>query len=102
MKITGYSGSGDILKAYGVQKQNAHKTSGSEKNQQSDVSDTLEISSEAKALQTYQTKLHSISSDVNQDKVNQIKEQIKSGAYQVDSEKIANGILTDQKLDRLV
>ena len=62
--------------------------------------DTVVLSDTAKAVQEAKTQLDSIS-DVREDKVAELKEQIENGTYKVDSEKLAEKMITDSIINEL-
>ena len=62
--------------------------------------DTVVLSDTAKTVQEAKTQLESIP-DVREDKVAELKEQIENGTYEVDSEKLAQKMITDSLLNDL-
>jgi negative regulator of flagellin synthesis FlgM len=62
--------------------------------------DTVVLSDMAKTVQEARTQLESIP-DVREDKVAELKEQIESGTYEIDAEKIAGKMLRDSLLNDL-
>ena len=62
--------------------------------------DTVVLSDTAKAVQEAKTQLESIP-DVREDKVAELKEQVENGTYKVDSEKLAEKMITDSLLNDL-
>lgn len=98
MKINGTGGI-DPIKAYTTQlkRENAtvkHKAGGQVRG------DTLEISTEAKNVQKYKELLEEIPA-VREDLVAALKQKIAAGSYRPDSEKIAAGIVEEQRLDKV-
>jgi negative regulator of flagellin synthesis FlgM len=62
--------------------------------------DTVVLSDTAKTVQEARTQLESIP-DVREDKVAELKEQVESGTYEIDAEKIAEKMLRDSLLNDL-
>ena len=62
--------------------------------------DTVVLSDTAKAVQEAKTQLDSIP-EVREDKVAELKEQIENGTYEVDSEKLAEKMITDSIINEL-
>ncbi len=78
-----------IMKAY----QNLNQKENNNINQTS-KSDQVNISNEAKEIQNIKETLENKPA-IRQDKVDQIKTQIQNGNYKVDSQKIAEKIISD-------
>ena len=62
--------------------------------------DTVVLSDTAKAVQEAKTQLDSIP-EVREDKVAELREQIENGTYEVDSEKLAEKMITDSIINEL-
>lgn len=62
--------------------------------------DTVVLSDTAKAVQEAKTQLDSVP-DVREDKVAELREQIENGTYEVDSEKLAEKMITDSIINEL-
>ena len=62
--------------------------------------DTVVLSDTAKAVQEAKTQLDSVP-DVRKDKVAELREQIENGTYEVDSEKLAEKMITDSIINEL-
>ncbi len=60
--------------------------------------DTVVLSDTAKTVQEAQTQLESIP-DVREEKVAELREQIESGTYEIDAEKIADKMLKEALLN---
>jgi len=87
----------DAAKAYAAQlqkqeKANAHKNCDGSKAARADI---LDISAEARQVQTYRAALKEIP-DVREDLVASIKKLVQEGAYKPDAGKIADGILEEK------
>lgn len=95
MKINGY-GTADIVKMYGSNAKGKEKVK-AEKSA-AVQGDTLQISPEARALQTFASALKNMP-PVREEYVSRLKQQINSGAYKPDIEKIAEGIIKEGVLD---
>ena len=90
------------IEAYVNQVQDKDKVDAAaeQKEQQQAKADTVALSSAAKDIQEAQKQLEAIP-DVREDKVAQLKEQIKNGTYKIDEEKIADKMLKDALLNDL-
>ena len=62
--------------------------------------DTLEISKEARKIQNYKGMLAEIP-EVREDLVASLKQRIKDGSYQPDTEKIAAALVKENRLDKI-
>ena len=78
-----------IMKAY----QNLNQQDNNNVNKKT-KSDQVSISNEAKEIQNIKETLED-KPEIRQEKVDQIKNQIQNGTYQVDSQKIAEKIISD-------
>ncbi|MDZ7672936.1 MAG: flagellar biosynthesis anti-sigma factor FlgM [Halanaerobiales bacterium] len=78
-----------IMKAY----QNLNQQDNNNVKKQTKL-DQVNISNEAKEIQNIKETLEN-KSEIRQEKVDQIKNQIQNGTYQVDSQKIAEKIISD-------
>ena len=58
--------------------------------------DSIDISTKAKEIQQLEKTVQD-KSDIRQEKVNQIKNAINQGTYEIDSEKVAEKILNDSQ-----
>ncbi|GBF32279.1 anti-sigma-28 factor [Desulfocucumis palustris] len=98
MKIFGY-GPADITRLYraGANKDKLQRSGAGA----SPGGDTLQISQEGKALQTFKAVLKDMPL-VREDLVEDIKSQINKGAYKPDAGKIAEGIIRERLLDEEV
>ena len=100
MKING-TGGVDPIKAYKVQLKNTEKIDDQNKTEgEQNQSDRLEISAEAKKIQSYKEVLAGISS-VREDLVAALKKQVQEGTYLPDSRKIAAGIALERLTDNM-
>ena|GEM_PF-1404502 len=99
MKIDGYSGILDALRAYNSQKK--PQVSRGREIAPADRADTLEISDQAREIQEIQSELKDLK-EVRQDKVDRFKREIESGAYRVDARKVADAMLAERILDKEV
>lgn len=97
MKINSYGSIPDITKAYSSQrkdrpftKQDVPATAGE---------DTLELSVQAREMQDVKAALKD-AREVREEKVEQIKKEVRDGAYRVDAGKIAEGIINERLLDK--
>lgn len=63
------------------------------------LEDSVEISKEAKEIQTYRSMLDKMP-EVRDALVAALKKEIQDGTYRPDSEKIADGIISDRRLDK--
>lgn len=98
MKITGI-GNPDSLRAYAAQdlgKKSALKDEGAATGK-----DTAQISSKAMELHRYRTELDKLPS-IRQDLVDGIKQRLINGTYKADATVIANEIIKEGRLDKLV
>ncbi|MFZ5898476.1 MAG: flagellar biosynthesis anti-sigma factor FlgM [Bacillota bacterium] len=102
MKINnvGNNGTVDLAKIYGAQ-QKSEKQASPVTAAESVETDRLEISAEAKAIQAYKAKLEGIP-NVRADLVASIAQRIKNGTYVADARKIAEGMIRERLLDKLV
>lgn len=102
MKINniGNNGSVDLAKIYGTQ-QKSEKPTSPVATPTGVEGDRLEISAEAKAMQAYKAKLEGIP-NVRADLVASIAQRIKDGTYVADARKIAEGMIQERLLDKLV
>lgn len=78
-----------IMKAY----QNLNQKENNNVNQKS-KSDQVNISNEAKEIRNIKETLEN-KPEIRQEKVDQIKTQIQNGTYKVDSQKVAEKIISD-------
>ncbi|MEW6273594.1 MAG: flagellar biosynthesis anti-sigma factor FlgM [Bacillota bacterium] len=69
--------------------------------QKSMRTDEIEISARARELQLYRVRLKEIP-EVRAELVSAIKKQLERGTYQLDAEKIAEGIMAEHRLDKRV
>lgn len=97
MKINGYGGIADILKAYNSQKKQ-HAGKGREPAAAAGE-DTLELSAQAREIQEMRSGLRDVK-EVREEMVDRIKKEIEAGTYRVDAGKIADGIVKERLLDR--
>jgi len=63
--------------------------------------DEIEISARARELQLYRVRLKEIP-EVRAELVSAIKKQLERGTYQLDAEKIAEGIMAEHRLDKRI
>ena len=91
----------DIMKINPVQLNKLHRIYG-EKDRSNNIQqkksgeDEINISSKAKEIQELEQNIQD-KSDIREERVNQIKSQIKKGTYEIESEKIAEKILEDSQ-----
>lgn len=74
----------------------ANPEAGANKNSAASTSDTVELSSQARTLGTIQQALASLP-EVDETRVEQVRQQIADGSYRVDANSIAAGILRDDQ-----
>lgn len=91
MRINGAGGI-DPIKAY--QAQQKAKSANMEKKSGEVRGDTLELSPEAKKIQSYLARLEK-TPEVREDLVASLKKQIAEGTYSPDAKKIASGIIEE-------
>lgn len=84
-----------ILSVYNKQQIKSNKKQDNKTNSLN-FKDELSISNEAKEIQQLMKKLKDIP-DVREEKINEIKERIKSGTYEINPEKIAEKMLNRLK-----
>jgi len=84
-----------MLSAYNKQNLNTTKTKENESTRLK-RKDEINISDEAKEIQSLMKKLKDMP-EVRQEKINEIKEKINSGNYEIDPEKIAEKMLLRNK-----
>ncbi|MFZ5644519.1 MAG: flagellar biosynthesis anti-sigma factor FlgM [Bacillota bacterium] len=97
MKVNNYGNIQEIMKAYINRKKDSPGT-----RRDAPVSgsgDTLEISAQARELQEAKAALKDVR-EVREEKVEELKRQIASGAYKADAGKIAEGIVRERLLDK--
>lgn len=63
--------------------------------------DSLEISSQALEINKYRSQFKNLP-EIREEKVQDIKQHLKNGTYKPSAEKIAEGILKERHLDKLV
>lgn len=97
MKINGFKPAGEVLKAYSQNK--ADKSKLNQANQQQ--GDSVQLSGEAKFKKELEAALKNLP-EVREDLVNRLKKDIQSGSYKPDADKIANGILHERLLDKMI
>lgn len=97
MKVSDTSGV-NLIKAYTSrikqQGKGAHRTEAGEDKK----GDTVELSAEARELQTFKNELRRLS-EVREELVNSLKEKLRDGSYRPDAEKIADGMIAERKLE---
>lgn len=99
MKINGFNGNTDSLKVINNYKKYNVETG---KNKASAVrSDSLELSSEAKDLQKYHNNLRKLP-EFRRELVTELKKEIKLGIYKPDAQKIADDMIKEKQLDKLL
>lgn len=99
MKISGYKPTGEIIKAYNQNK--VGKTNDSSKGTQVSQGDSLQLSPTARHLQEIESALRDLP-EIREDLVNSIKKGIRTGTYQPDAKKIADGIIQERLLDKQI
>lgn len=97
MKIISYGSIPDITKAYSSQRKDRSST-------KQDVpatggEDTLELSVQAREMQDVKAALKDVR-EVREEKVEQIKKEIREGTYRVNAGKIAEGMIQERLLDK--
>lgn len=97
MRINGAGGI-DPIKAYQAQQKAKGATTGIKAGEVR--GDTLEISPEAKKIQSYLARLEK-TPEVREDLVASLKKQIAEGAYNTDAKKIASGIIEEIMLNKM-
>ncbi|MEW6181603.1 MAG: flagellar biosynthesis anti-sigma factor FlgM [Bacillota bacterium] len=96
MKI-GPANGPDAAKVYGIQQRLSKKT---EKQEQGGrIADSFEPSVEIKELPLFKERLQEIS-EVREDLVARLRQEIAAGTYEPDPERIAKGILEELNLNR--
>ncbi|MCL6559975.1 MAG: flagellar biosynthesis anti-sigma factor FlgM [Firmicutes bacterium] len=96
MKI-GPANGPDAAKVYGIQQRLAKKI---EKKSETDrMADSYEPSAKIKELQELKERLQNVS-EVREDLVKRLREEIAAGTYKPDPARIAKGILEEIKLNR--
>lgn len=96
MKINNYGNIQEVMKAYLSRKNDsASRKEAPAKGGE----DTLELSVQAREIQEVKSALSDIP-EVREEKVQQLKNEIASGAYRADAGKIAEGIIEDRLLDK--
>jgi len=83
-----------------VQDKNKAGSSGEKSEKTAAKSDTVLISDTAKRIQEAKKQLDSIP-DIREDKVAQLKNQIKNGTYEINAEKIAGKMIKEGLLNQL-
>ncbi|SHF34891.1 flagellar biosynthesis anti-sigma factor FlgM [Desulforamulus putei] len=97
MKISGFKPAGEVLKAY-----NQHKADQSKLNRADrPAGDSVQLSDEARFKKEIETALKNLP-EMREDLVNRIKRDIQAGAYKPDADKIADGILKERLLDKMI
>ena len=99
MKING-AGGVDPITAYSTQQKKDKAEIQNQKNGQV-RGDTLQISTEARQIQRYKTKLAELPA-VREELVASLKQKIVDGTYKPDKDKIAAALLEERRLDRIV
>ncbi len=97
MKVYGTGGI-DAIRAYTSQIKK-EKAEFKDKEQGQIQADRLEISPEARKIQSYKGELDKLPA-VREELVAFLKQKIGDGSYQPDSERIAVGIIEDRQLER--
>lgn len=96
MKVNNYGNIQDVMKAYLTRKnEGASRKDAPAKGGE----DTLELSAQAREMREVKSALKEMP-EIREDKVEQIKREIASGAYRVDAGKIAEGIIEERLLDK--
>lgn len=96
MKVGPTNNRADIVRLYEIQ-QKKPQVEKSEKVERS--ADSFEPSAEIRELQELRKRLREIS-DVREDLVTRLRQEIEAGIYKPDPKKIAAGILEELRLDR--
>jgi negative regulator of flagellin synthesis FlgM len=97
VKIISYGSIPDITKAYSSQRKDRPST-------KQDVpatggEDTLELSVQAREMQDVKAALKDVR-EVREEKVEQIKKELREGTYRLDAKKIAEGMIQERLLDK--
>ncbi|MDO7788339.1 flagellar biosynthesis anti-sigma factor FlgM [Desulforamulus aquiferis] len=98
MKINGYTPLNNVLKAY-----NQNKTDKTMVKDKKSVTqeDSVQLSGEAKFKKEIESTLRELP-EVREELVSKIKRDINSGAYKIDSDKIAAEIIKERLLDEKI
>lgn len=99
MKINNYGSIPDIMKAYNSQRKD--RAVPGKDAPYSDGKDALELSDQARELQEIKAGLRDLTG-VREEKVEQLKKEIRSGAYRVNAGKIAGEMIRERLLDKQV
>ncbi|GAB6158055.1 hypothetical protein JCM39194_12550 [Desulfotomaculum varum] len=97
MKINGFKPAGQLIKAYNQQKAGqarANQAAGT-------AGATLQLSEAARFKKEIATALQNLP-EIREDLVNRLKNEIQAGTYRPAADKIAEGILKERLLDKLV
>ncbi|CCO09140.1 flagellar biosynthesis anti-sigma factor FlgM [Desulforamulus hydrothermalis] len=97
MKINGFKPAGDLIKAYNRQKT---EQAGS-KQAAGTAGATLQLSAAARFKKEIETALQNLP-EIREDLVNRLRTEIQAGTYRPAADKIAEGILKERLLDKLV
>ena len=84
-----------------VQDKNKVDSSNNKSEKSAAKADTVVISDAAKRIQEAKTQLDNIS-DVREEKVARLKEQVESGTYKVDAEKTADKLIKEHLINDLL
>jgi negative regulator of flagellin synthesis FlgM len=100
MKISDLGPLGSLLSSLLGNKLNEKsEISGKQANKVPESGDTIELSLAAQELQKLKKALGAVPGDVRPEKVEQIRKEIESGAYRVNSEQTAEKLLREHFLD---
>ncbi|MFZ5650983.1 MAG: flagellar biosynthesis anti-sigma factor FlgM [Bacillota bacterium] len=99
MKINNYGSIPDIMKAYNSQRKD--RADSRKDFPVNPGKDALELSDRARELQEIKAGLRDLAG-VRDEKVEQLKREIKSGTYRVDAGKIAGEMIMERLLDKQV
>ncbi|MCL5056550.1 MAG: flagellar biosynthesis anti-sigma factor FlgM [Actinobacteria bacterium] len=97
MKINSYGSIPDITKAYSSQRKD--RPSAKQDVPITGGEDTLELSVQAREMQDVKAALKDVR-EVREEKVEQIKKEIRDGAYRVNAGKIAERMIQERLLDK--
>lgn len=106
MKINGHENIVNLQKAYSgdrIRKGERNKDADQmQKGERTNAAgDKVNISSQGAKIQRFKSLIDSIP-DIRQDRVSSIKQNIDSGKYQIDSDKIARSIIRENAMDHLL
>jgi len=97
VKINSYGSIPDIAKAYSSQRKD--RPSAKQDAPANGGEDTLELSVQAREMQDVKAALKDVG-EVREEKVEQIKKEIREGAYRLDFGKTAEGMIEERLLDK--